>query len=98
MLLVNSGIISIILIIAWVVSSLTKFLFTDIIFVGAMIILAFASAYFGLARREMRKSVKNKSKDEKKKYRMNFRTTEKYAFVLFGSSVLLFIISFVTVK
>jgi len=71
---------------------------TDLLFVGAMITLAIAASYLVIARRNIKKSVKNKSKEEKNKYRQSFHETEAQAFVLSVVSLLLFIISFLSVK
>lgn len=98
MLIFNGIAIAITLVVAFILSSLAEFRFTDIVFIGALIMLAGAAAFFSLARREMRKAVKNKAKDEKKKYRMLFRETEQHAFILFASSSVLFLISFLTAQ
>jgi len=98
MLMFNGIIVVAILILSAILSVFISVRFTDLVFIGAMIILAGAAAYFSIARREMRKAVRNKSKEEKKKYRLNFRQSEQYAFLLFASSVVLFIVSFLTAQ
>lgn len=94
-LVVNGFILAGIAIVSFVISLVTEIRLTDLLFVGAMLVLALSAAYLVLARREMKKSVKNKSKEENKKYKENFQMNEKYAFVLFGTSLILFILSFV---
>jgi len=98
-LLSLNGIILLVMILVSVIISLVSDIkLTDCLFIGAMVTLAGAAAYLVLARREMRKSVKNKSKDEKKKYRQSFRETEAQAFILAVVSIILFIGSFISVK
>lgn len=94
-LVLNGFILAGIISVSILISIVTELRLTDLLFIGGMIILALSAAYLVLARREMRKSVKQKSKEEKKKYKENFQLNEKYAFVLFGTSIILFIASFI---
>jgi len=97
-LIINGIIFIAILIGSLLLAGITDYLLTDLLFVGAMITLAIAASYLVIARRNIKKSVKNKSKEEKNKYRHSFHETEAQAFVLSAVSLLLFIISFLSVK
>lgn len=93
-LIINTLALLVVVGLAFVLDAFTNMYLSNILFYAAMIALTGSAAYLALARRDLRKAIVKKTKEEKKTYRMNFRSTEKQAFIMFAMAIILFVLSY----
>jgi len=91
---INITVIVAVLLISLLISALTKFLLTDLIFIGSMFVLLAAIILLISARIDMKATIKKIKKSEKGDVIKVFQWSEKLAMTLVIATMLLFVISF----
>lgn len=90
---IDIAVVVLLMLINLLVTSITKITLSDILFWEFALGLLAAAATMGLSRREIRKTSKKLSKEQKERARQVFRTSEKLSFNIMFVTIILFSLS-----